>query len=460
MLNLSQKGVVPHSAARLSEALSVAVEGLQDILFRFDPHVSRLISDQISSTAVGKDPLGLGALAALTVLSSEYITNIRSDSLVRGRFYHLMKPLIVLYIFENVTDDLCVIDVSERGTQYVYASVMRAFYALMEDLIEGRISLPKALETAAALPTDHIHLPYLSRLLKAYPLPQKLNAFFMLHLMAVADVLKQLKAFEEKFSDLLPLTQKARFGFAARYRASRLCIEEPDVSVDHGLKRGKATIFTDFHCPYVMLSAASVDASIRRDLTDHMDAVLVSIDHSSYLHRIINEAGISGMRPDVTLRIFSEASDLVRPGMSTREFIKALAKTATPEARRQIARLIKDAEEQEANLILDSLHANFPQPVALLRYNLLFLNRQWNTSLRMLQKLLPLTEHPYVAGMLSNFLEFQRSIYSLMVGEGGEYVGARETMLLNGLETILNAEYPTVFIDRMLTQSQASASQI
>jgi hypothetical protein len=459
MISKSKEGIVPHTVARLSESLCVVVEGLQDVLFRFDPQVSKLLSDQISNISLGsKDPLGLGALAALTVFSSQYITNVHTDNVVRGRFHQLMKVLMTLYIFENVTDDLCVIEISESGTHYTYAGVMRAFYLLMEQLIEGRISLADALAQASALPTDHIRLPFIDRLLKAYPLPQEINGFFMLHLMTAADVLTQLRAFEGVFGGLMPLIQKARMGFVERYRTSRLCIEIPDVPADVALERGKATIFTDFHCPYVLLSAASVDAGIRRDLTAHLDAVLMSIDHSSYLHRIFNEAGISGIRPDVTLRIFSEAADV--PGMTPRHYIKHLARTATPETHRQIARLIKDAEEEEANMVLDSLHMDTPQPAALIRDNLLFLNRQLNTSLSTLKDLLPRIEHPYIAAMLSNFLEFQRSIYSLMVGEGGEYVGARETLLLNGLEAILNAEYPTVFIDRLLAQSKLSEAGV
>lgn len=454
MINKSQNVVVPPTVAQLSEALCVVVEGLQEVLQRFDPQIALLLSNQLQTiTLGGKDPLGLGALGALLVLSKQNITDILTDPSVSRRFYDVMKPMMALYTFENVTDDLCVVEVFERGTRYKYASTMRGFYLSMEELIEGQTSLAEAIPAVRVLHTENIHLPYMDRLLKLFPMPDQINSFFVLHLLTVAGILEQLETFQEEFVDLRPLVDKARIGLLNRYRTSRVCIDNLDVSVSVALERGKETIFTDFHTPYVMLCAAAADPQVRHDLVKHVEAVLISTDHSSYLHRIFNEAGISGMRPDVTLQIFAEALDSDSTGMTPRAYIKQLIQTATPETRRQIARLIKDTEEQEANLVLDSYHRNYPQPSALLRHNLLFLNRQLTLSLNTLKDALSPIEHPYIGAMISNFLEFQRSIYSVMVGEGGEYVGARETLLLNGLEQILNAEYPLVFIDRLIVQS-------
>jgi hypothetical protein len=461
MTTLSQNTLVPNTAARLSEALHVVIEGLQDVLVRFDPEIGRSLAGQIAkAVASGKDTLGLGALATIVVLSGQHIGQLHSSKVTSYRFHQLMKILTTLYIFENVTDDLCVVDISESGTRYRYADVMRAFYIVMEGLIEGHITLYQALAQVSTLPTDHIQVPYIDRLLELYPLPHRINDFFALHLLTVSDVLAQLHAFEVEFGELKSLIQKARTGLLNRYRASRICIDNPDVSVSVALERGKETIFTDFHCPYVMLSAASADPTIRPHLAYNLEAVITSVDHSSYLHRIFNEAGISGIRPDVTLKIFSEASDVYGKGLTPRAYITQLIQTITPDTRRQIARLVKDVEEQEANIVLDSSHQEHAQPAALLRHNLLFLNRQLNVSLTTLKQALSPIEHPYIAGMMSNFLEFQRSIYSLMVGEGGEYVGARETLLLNGLTQILNAEYPMVFIDRLLAQSKASEAGV
>ena len=182
MVQISQEPLAPHMLARLSEALCVVTEGLEDVLLRFYSEAGEPFRQKIVDPDFGiGDPLGLGPLAALIVLSSEHVGQIHQNKIVRQHFDRLMRTLTTLYIFENITDDLCVVEFSGQTMHYRYADVMRTFYSVLEKLIEGHVSLSEAIAQVTALSTDHIRIPYIDRLVSLYPLPHKINTFFIQH---------------------------------------------------------------------------------------------------------------------------------------------------------------------------------------------------------------------------------------------------------------------------------------
>jgi hypothetical protein len=88
-----------------------------------------------------------------------------------------------------------------------------------------------------------------------------------------------------------------------------------------------------------------------------------------------------------------------------------------------------------------------------LLHNLGVLHRQALVSLSMLEDCLPMIQHPYIRGLIPEFLEFERSLYSLLVSEGGEYISTSEGLLFGTLNSVLNAESPDIFVQNLLAYS-------
>lgn len=431
----------------LQESSSLVNEGLLDLIKRSYPEMAPIVAARFHR--IESDVLGIRALSLLLVLSTHHLDVLYEDDDVRSRFNALMKRMTTLYMLENITDDFCSLIVAEGETYYPYAAMMSHFYTLLEALIEDRMSLRDTFTALSDFPSLYPEMPPVGKLSELVDVrPDHLLA---LHLQSVSDILKALKQLDREDAELRPLIEKAYYGLLNRYRVSRMCLEVPQVSIYEALERGKATILTDFHSAFVLLAAASVDALVRSHAIAQFEILETLIDHSSYVHRILNDTGIAGLQPQDAARIFAEYPPT--PDMSARDYIKALYTVLSQDECRYFARLIKDAEENEANIVLDSPCDPSLNAADAILQNLILIHGQFITSMTTLDELLPYIEHKFINALIPEFIEFERSMYSQLVSEGGEYIETSKKLLLSTLNNVLSAESPLSFVQVLLAQS-------
>ena len=438
----------------LAVASQVIVDGVWELYLRFDPTNKLSVSEQeVKATLKRDDIFGVKALGALMVLSKGNINYKYIQQENQYEFDEYFKLLSTLYLLENITDDICYIEENDGQLFYPHAGFMRDFYTLLASLTKNQITLYEAYNYLAESPAVDVSTMSLKQFGNLFNVTSPSYFICALELTIVADILSALQVLADKHPELKSIVVKAHNGLLARYEESRASIETPQVNIEQAIQRGKATILTDFHYAFMLLTVASLSRPVHLALSKSMSSVLIAIDHCSYIIRILNDAGQAGIQPIRALEILQKIDNTALHMTSPRELIRGLQKFDLG-SQQLFARLIKDVQECEANIILDvnpSLSTQSNEEF--IHRNLMFANNQLCISSRVLEDTLPIIAHPYLIGLLANLIEFHCRMYTMISTDGGEWIKTDAKWISNTLRSILLTADASIFIGALLVQS-------